>query len=81
MANTDYHYYVHITVINTDNLIGKKYSEYAHKQKREREGGREGGGEKERVHHTYWLVIEVEIKHSLAELQDVAVLVVLMVEP
>ena len=52
MANIDYHYYVHITVINTDNLKGKKYSEYAHKQKRE--GGRGGGrGEKERVHHTY----------------------------
>jgi len=55
MPSIDYHYYVRITVINTDNLKKEKYSDYAHKRERERERG-EGGsgrGEKERVHHTY----------------------------
>jgi hypothetical protein len=38
------------------------------------------GRERERVDHIYLLVIEVEIEHRLPELQDVAVLVVLVME-
>jgi len=43
MANIDYHYYVHITVINTDNLKGKKiFGVRSQTKERGREGGREG---------------------------------------
>jgi hypothetical protein len=45
MPSIDYHYYVRITVINTDNLKKEKYSDYAHKREREREREeREGAG-------------------------------------
>jgi hypothetical protein len=47
-------------------------------------GAREGASSRERerdqVDHIYLLVIEVEIEHRLPELQDVAVLVVLVME-
>lgn len=88
MESIDYHYYLHITVINTNNLKKKKSTDYAHKQeKRDIEmmhGAREGASSRERerdqVDHIYLLVIEVEIEHRLPELQDVAVLVVLVME-